>query len=91
MNVRAAPVVVMLLALACAEAPSAPAAVEIPLGQATLVTAGTLYRVAGTNVTFTADAFTPLDTQAGHVLIGRVRVSDGGPPEELALHASGRM
>jgi len=38
--VRAALVTVMLLGLACAAAPSAPATVEIPFGQATLVTAG---------------------------------------------------
>lgn len=88
MKTRAALVASVMLFLACAEAPAAPTAVEIPLGQATLITAGTHYAVAGTPVTFTADAFTPLDTQAGHVLTGRVTVSDGGAAEALALHAS---
>lgn len=56
-------------------------------GEPRRVEVGTAYRVEGTDVVLTPRAFTPLDTQAGHVLTAEVLAEAGGAAETLRLHA----
>ena len=65
-----------------------PAPTELRLGEATLVTEGTAYAIATTGIAIVPQMFTPLDTPAGHVLTGRLTVSDDALSEPLTLHAS---
>jgi hypothetical protein len=87
MNAPRAAVLVCLITACGTPAPTAPPPVELALDRPQLVTAGQTYRIASTAIEITPHHFTPLDTQAGHVLTSQVAATDGAERENIALHA----